>query len=82
MSHDITVTADVLLEVTCSCGERLMSATTTPLELIERVKWDHYNKVNPPLEWEELAEGKYVHGICSSPGCIWCGTFSDRESCD
>ncbi len=83
MNHDITITADVLLEVICSCGERLMNARSAPLELIEKIKWEHLFRVDPPVEWKELAEGKYIHGICDLPGCIWCDRLHEnRESCD
>ena len=80
--HEITVTADVLFAVTCSCGERLMDAREAPLELINRVAADHLDKMYPVLEWKELANGKYIHGVCDTPGCIWCDRFYEREACD
>lgn len=82
MSHEITVTADVLLVVTCSCGERLMDAVSAPLDLIEKIKWEHLHRMNPPVEWKDLTEGKYIHGICNTPGCIWCDRFYEKEACD
>ena len=80
--HDITVTAGVLLEVTCSCGERLMDAREAPLDLLNRIAAEHMNQVNPPVEWRELASGKYIHGVCDTPGCIWCSRFYEKEACD
>jgi len=85
MSHDITVTAGVLLEMSCSCGDRLLEVKSAPLDLIEEIATEHLEKMYPleslPLtEWNEL--GKYIHGVCDSPECIWCSNFPDRESCD
>jgi hypothetical protein len=82
MSHDITVTAGVLLEMTCSCGDRLMQVKSASLDLIEEVATEHLEKMYPLLEWNGLTESKYVHGVCDLPGCIWCSNFYDRESCD
>lgn len=81
MSHDITVTAGVLLEVTCSCGYRLMEVKSASLEQLEEVATEHLEKMYPILDWKDL-DGKYIHGVCDMPGCIWCDKFHERESCD
>ena len=82
MNHDITVTADVLLTVTCSCGERLLEVKSASFDLLEQVAAEHLEKTRPIVDYTGLYEGMYIHGLCNSSDCLWCSTFPEKEACD